>query len=325
MRHSRAQLARFLTLLVAAALTVTACGGGSGGGNASGGSLGAVNLSGTSFKVGSKEFTEQLILGQIAAQALRATGANAGDPTSITGSSNVRTALTSGAIDMYWEYTGTGWTTDLQHTASEAPKGSEPLYQAVAMEDLQKNQIKWLQPAPLNDTYAIATAHGRGQQLGVSTLSDYAKLANTDPAKASFCGATEFLTRDDGWPGVQQAYGFSLPPGNLAEVDPGLVYTKVPTGDPCNFGEVFATDGRILANNLDIIPDDKEFFVKYNVAMTMRQDVFAKNPTLADVFNPISAKLTNDVMLDLSQRVTIKGELSEDVAKDFLQKNGFLG
>ena len=170
----------------------------SGGG---GGSLGAVDLSGKTFTVGSKEFTEQLILGQIAIQALQATGATVNDKTGIQGTTNVRKALTSNQIDMYWEYTGTGWTVHLGHTTADAPKDPKELYQAVASEDSAKNQIKWLNPAPMNNTYAIATAQGRGQELGVTDMSSFAALAGRDPAKASLCGAAEFLTRDDGLPG----------------------------------------------------------------------------------------------------------------------------
>ncbi|WP_051343384.1 glycine betaine ABC transporter substrate-binding protein [Pseudonocardia spinosispora] len=306
------------------ALTTAACGGGSGGGDAGGGSLGAVRMEGASFKVGSKEFTEQLVLGQIAVQALKATGASVEDKTGIQGTTNVRTALTSGAIDMYWDYTGTGWTTLLGHTPAEAPKDSAALFKAVADEDLQKNKIKWLDPAPLNNTYAIATAQSRAQELNVHSLSDYARLANADPAKASICVASEFLGRDDGWPGVQKTYGFALP-GNLVKtVDLGVIYTQVPSGQQCNFGEVTATDGRVAAQHLEVLNDDKKFFVLYNGAMTIRDDVFQKYPQLAQVFGPISAKLTDDTLRTMNQQVDVDGALPEEVAQNFLKENGFI-
>lgn len=319
---------RLLVVIVATVLAATACGGGGsagGGGKTGGGSLAAIDLSGQTFTVGSKEFTEQLILGQIAIQALQATGATVNDKTGIQGTTNVRIAMTSNQIDMYWEYTGTGWTVHLGHTTADAAKDSAQLYQAVAAEDGTKNKIKWLDPAPMNNTYAIATAQGRGQQLGVTDLSSLAALAGRDPAQATVCGAAEFLTRDDGLPGLEKTYGFTLQKSSVAEVDLGVIYTRVPTGNPCNFGEVFATDGRIAANKLEIVPDNKNFFVDYNVAMTMRQDVFDKNPKLADVFNPIAAKLTTETVRGLNERVDVNGEEPADVAKDFLTKNGFIG
>ncbi len=321
MRFLKTKVARLFAPLAALALAATACGDGE---PAGGGPGGAGNLSGASFTVGSKEFTEQLILGQIAIQALQAAGAQVTDQTGIQGTANVRRALDAGEIDMYWEYTGTGWTSHLGHESSQAPKGTQQLYEAVATEDLQKNQVRWLQPAPMDNTYAIATAKGRDQQLGVSNLSDYAELVRRDPRQASLCAATEFLTRDDGLPGLQQAYGFTLPRDVIAEVDLGVIYTRVPSGDPCNFGEVFATDGRIVANNLEIIEDDKEFFVKYNVAMTVNNDVFSRYPQLAQVFNPIAAKLTNETMRAMNARVDVEGLPPEQVAQEFLEQNGFV-
>jgi osmoprotectant transport system substrate-binding protein len=322
--RTKIRRARLLAGLAAVALALTACGGGGGGGNAGGGSLSAVHLDGATFRVGSKEFTEQLILGQIAIQALEATGAKVEDKTGITGTTNVRKALTSNEIDMYWDYTGTGWTVLLGHTSAGAPKDPGQLYQAVAREDLQKNQVKWLDPAPLNNTYALATAQGRDQQLNVHTISDYARLANTNPAQASACLVQEFLTRDDGWPGLQKAYGFTLPQNQIKTVDLGVVYTQVPSGNQCNFGEVFTTDGRIAAQKLTVLTDDKHFFVPYNGALTIRNDVFTKYPQLAQVFGPISQKLTTETVRAMNQQVDVDGALPEEVAKKFLQDNGFI-
>jgi osmoprotectant transport system substrate-binding protein len=327
MRHPRNGAVRLVAALAVAALAVTACGGGggaAGGGGGGGGSLGAIDLSGASFRVGSKEFTEQIVLGQIAVQALEATGADVANLVTITGSTNVRNALTAGEIDMYWEYTGTGWTTHFQHEPSAAPDGEEALYQAVAEQDRQ-NGVAWLAPAPLDNTYAIATAQGRDQELGVRTLSEYAALVNRDPAQARMCAAAEFLTRDDGWPGLEQAYGFDLPPDGVAELELSLVPQETASGENCNFGEVTATDGAVAANNLVILEDDKQFFVPYNAAMTVRQQVLDQHPQLADVFNPIAEILTTDVMRGLNERVDVGGELPEDVAEQFLQEHGFIG
>ncbi len=330
MRQSRNGVTRLLILIMGVVLVAAGCGGGGGGGGtgaggAGGGSLGAVNLSGMTFKVGSKEFTEQLVLGQIAIQALQATGATVEDKTGIQGTANVRTAMDAREIDMYWEYTGTGWTVHLQHTTADTSKDPKVLYDAVKAEELAKNKVVWMDAAPLNNTYAIATLKGRGQELGVANLSDYARLVASRPDQATLCAASEFLTRDDGLPGLQKVYGFTLPPERIAEVDLGVIYTRIPPGEPCKFGEVFLTDGRILANNLEIIPDDKGAIVNYNVAMTARQDVVDGAPRLAEVFNTIAAKLTTEKMRELNERVDVKGELPDAVAKDFLQQEGFIG
>jgi osmoprotectant transport system substrate-binding protein len=324
MSHRRRDVVRLGAALAVTALAVTACGGSGGDvGPAGGGSLAAIDLSGASFRIGSKEFTEQLILGEIAVQALEAAGADAGTLITITGSTNVRTALAAGELDMYWEYTGTGWTTHFQHEPSSAPTGEQELYEVVSAEDRQ-NGIAWLAPAPLDNTYAIATAQGRDQELGVRTISEYAALVNRDPAKARMCAAAEFLTRDDGWPGLEQTYGFDLPAENVAELELSLVPPETSSGENCNFGEVTATDGAVAANDLVILEDDKNFFVPYNVAMTVRQEVLDQNAKLAYVFNPIAEKLTDDLMRGLNERVDVGGELPEDVAEQFLHDNGFV-
>lgn len=101
---------------------------------------------------------------------------------------------------MYWDYTGTGWTALLGHTTATAPKDPAALYRLVAEEDLRRNQVRWLESAPWNNTYALATSGTRAAQLRVHTISDYARLASTAPEQASMCVASEFLSRDDGWP-----------------------------------------------------------------------------------------------------------------------------
>ncbi|HSE09533.1 MAG TPA: glycine betaine ABC transporter substrate-binding protein [Nocardioidaceae bacterium] len=207
------------------------------GGNGGGGD-GDGQLSGASFTV-AKEFTEQLIL-----------------------------------IDMYWEYTGTGWAELLGNEADQAPTDEAQLFETVAQRDLQENDVKWIALAPVNNTYALATSAEASEDLGVTTLSDYAELANSSPQDASLCAASEFIDRADGLPGLEDAYGFELPESSLAEVDLGIIFTRVPQRDPCNFGEVFATDGRIPASDMLVLEDDESFFVIYNLALTMNNSIY---------------------------------------------------
>jgi osmoprotectant transport system substrate-binding protein len=162
-------------------------------------------LEGVEITVGSKEFIEQHVLGQIAIVALEAAGATVSDQTGIEGTPAVRTALEAGEIDLYWEYTGTGWSTILGHEIAEAPTDTEELYQAVSEEDAG-NDIVWLDAAPVNNTYAIATAPGVASGLGISTLSEYAQLVQDNPDEATLCAAAEFLVRDDGLPGMEETY-----------------------------------------------------------------------------------------------------------------------
>ncbi|MBA3308608.1 MAG: glycine/betaine ABC transporter substrate-binding protein [Nocardioidaceae bacterium] len=316
--RNKTKAVRLTALLAGLAMTVAACGD-DGGGSGSG------DLSGESFTVGSKEFTEQLIVGSMAIQVLEDAGAEVEDKTGLVGTETVRTALTAGEIDLYWEYTGTGWTSHLGHDGTEAPDDPQELFDKVAEEDLAKNKIKWFALASFENTYAIATTAERANELGTTTLSDYAEVANSNPADASLCAATEFLTRSDGWPGVEKTYGFNLPTSEIVEVDLGLVFDQVPSGEECSFGEVFSTDGRIPANDMTLLEDDKGFFVKYNLAMTADAQVFEQSPELEEIFTPIAEALSTETMQDLNAQVDEEGLPPEEVAQAWLEDNGFLG
>lgn len=283
----------------------------------------AVSFSGATFTVGSKDFSEQLILAQITEQVLQNAGATVNDKSNIKGSVNTRTALTSGAIDMYWEYTGTGWVTYLKETKPLADPKAQ--YDAVAQRDLSENKVKWLDPAPLNNTYAFAVRNSALSDLGSpKNLSDVAKLANSAPDKATFCVESEFSTRDDGLPGMLKAYGISAAPANVKMLDTGVIYTETAKGGTCNFGEVFATDGRIAGLKLTALEDDKHFFPNYNPALTVRSDVFDKYPQLADLFNPIARMLDTQTMQTLNSQVDVDGKEPKDVATDWLKSKGLI-
>jgi len=283
----------------------------------------SASLGGATLTVGSKEFTEQLVLCQIAIQALRSAGATVNEKCGLAGSNTVRAALTSGQIDMYWEYTGTAWISFLKNTTPITDPAKQ--YQAVAAEDLAKNNIQWLSPSPSNNTYALAVKDSVAQQLGVKSLSDYAKLAQNDPAKASLCVASEFVARNDGLPGLQKAYGFTVPADKIATLAAGAIYNSIDKSNPCNFGEVFTTDGRIKGLGLTALTDDKSYFPVYNPAINVRKSVADANPNVAKVLEPISQALDNATMQQLNTEVDIKGSQPDKVAKTWLQEKGFIG
>jgi osmoprotectant transport system substrate-binding protein len=279
-------------------------------------------LKGVSLRVGSKEFTEQLVLGQLTLELLRAHGANVTDKTNIQGSTNTRNALTSGRIDLYWDYTGTGWITYLKH-AKPIPDPKEQ-YDAVAKDDLGENHVVWEPPAPLNNTYAFAIRQSAAQRLGVKTMSDVANLLKTKPSEATFCIESEFSTRDDGWPGLKKAYGMDVPSGNVKQLDTGVIYSETAKGSTCNFGEVFTTDGRIPAKHLQVLRDDRRFFPVYNASLTLRKQVADKYPQIAKIVAPVSQRLTDETMRGLNAKVDVDGYEPEQVAHDWLKQQGFI-
>ena len=317
-------------IIVVLAFVLAGCGGLSGSGQpqASGGSLAAsgINLQGQTYTVGGQEFDEQLLLCKMSVAALQSVGATVNDRCNITGSAAARQALLSGEIDMGWSYTGTGWITNLQN-ATPIPD-SEQQYIAVRDQDLQRNQIVWTNSTPFNNTYAIATTRAFADQNNLRTTTDWANFINSGNPQATTCVEAEFASRNDGLPNLLKAYGVTVPynsPPALTVLDTGAIYQATANGDPCKFGEVFTTDGRIPALNLVSLTDDRNFFPKYNASNTIRKQVVDRNPRVVDVFNQISPALTDDVMLQLNGQISSQGADPAQVATQFLQQRGFIG
>jgi osmoprotectant transport system substrate-binding protein len=309
------------SLLAAAALTMTgvsACG------TASAVETGAAGneLDGAKLVVGSKDFTENIVLGKIAVQLLQAHGAEVVDKTNLGGTVPNRKALEAKQIDLYWEYSGTGWIEFLKNT--KPIQDSAAQFKATAEADLAKNKIQWIGPTPLNNTYALAIRSEKAAELGVKNVSDVAELVKSKPQEVTLCIETEFSTRDDGLPGLSKAYGMQIPKQQVSLLDTGVVYTETDKGQTCNFGEVFTTDGRIAALGLTVLEDDKKFFPIYNAAVTVRQETYQKYPALEKVLQPVIAKLDDATMQQLNARIDVEGEEPEKVTADWLGKQGFL-
>ena len=288
-----------------------------------GGSIEKIDkLDGVTITVGSKEFDEQLVLGQIAILALQAAGADPVDQTNITGTDAVRRSLTTGQIDLYWEYTGTAWVSFLKQT--ERVTDPEQLFDKVKTLDAA-NDVTWWARSPGNDTYAIAANREAAEENGIETISDYAELANSNPQAASTCMGPEFNSRDDGMPGLSETYGFTLPEAQRHEVNDAVVYTEIGSGKTCDFGSVASTDGRIPAQDLVVLKDDKSFFPIYNPAITIRSELANEYPELEDVFTPIAEALDDETLLALNEQVSVDGAAPDKVAAEWLRDKGFIG
>ena len=318
---SRLRIALVIALL--AALT-GGCFGSSSTSGVKGGSLAkSVSLQGATFTVGSKEFTEQLVTCHIISLALRSVGATVREKCGLQGTEITRAALMKGSTDMYWEYTGTAWKKILGH--SEPIKDPIRQYNAVAQEDLAKNHVKWLTPSAANDAYGIGAKPSIVRGLGIETISDYARLTRTDPSAASMCVASEFALRSDGLPGLGKEYGFTVPKGRLASFAEDDIYDAINKGDPCNFGEISTTDGRIREFGMIPLRDDKGFFPPYNPALTVRETVYNDHKDLAKVAEPLAAALTNDELQRLNGEVDVHGKDPNQVAEAWLKAKSFIG
>lgn len=318
---TRIKLTGLMAALLALAVFVAGCGGGSGGGE-SGSASG--DLSGSEFIVGSKDFTEQLVLGNITKVLLEDAGASVEDQIGMAGTDATRQALLNGDIDMYWEYTGTGW---INHLGNTKPiEGRQEQFDAVAEADLKENDIKWLAPpAPANNTFAIVVRSEAYEDLGVKKLSDMGQLIEERPEESTFCTDSEFASRDDALPGLEETYGYEFPNESIKTVAIGVIPNAVDKGEPCNFGVMQSTDGRIQALDLKILEDDKNFFPLYNPALNMRQETFKDNQDVVDLFAPVTEKLTTETLQTLNASVDVDGEDPADVAEEWLKKEGFIG
>ncbi|RDI68514.1 glycine betaine ABC transporter substrate-binding protein [Nocardia pseudobrasiliensis] len=274
-------------------------------------------LDGVRITVGSKDFTEQNILGYLIEFALTAAGAQVRDLTNITGSNSLRDAQLHGQVDIAYDYTGTGW---INYLGNETPiPDSDKQFQAVREADQAAHGMLWADMAPMNNTYALITTAADA----TSTLSDYARLVNSDPNSANTCLGTEFSVRQDGFPGMAGKYG--IDPGRARKqiMNDALVYTAVANGT-CRFGSVAATDGRIQALRLKLLDDDLGFFPKYNAALVMRKSFADAHPRIAEIMAPISQLLTNETITELNRQVDVDGREPSVVARDWLVARGFV-
>lgn len=278
-------------------------------------------LDGVRVTVGSKDFTEQNILGYLIEFALTAAGAQVRDLTNITGSNSLRDAQLHGQVDIAYDYTGTGW---INYLGNETPiPGSTEQFEAVRDADLAQHDMVWSDPAPMNNTYTMVTTADSAARTGARTLSDYARLVNTDPSTGATCLGTEFSVRQDGFPGLARKYGIDPNKVNKKIMQDSLVYSATANGS-CQFGDVTATDGRTKALNLVQLDDDLNFFPKYNAALVMQKSFADAHPQISEVMAPISKLLTNEAITELNRKVDVDGGEPAVVARDWLVEQGFV-
>uniref|UniRef100_A0A5Q5BJP1 Substrate-binding region of ABC-type glycine betaine transport system n=2 Tax=unclassified Mycobacterium TaxID=2642494 RepID=A0A5Q5BJP1_MYCSS len=324
--RDRARRNRLMALVMAVLLTVSGCGLGSGSTVplmvGPGSITPASGLEGVRITVGSKEYTEQVILGYILEFTLMAAGAEVRDLTGIVGSRSTREAQLRGQVDVAYEFTGNAWINYLGHE-KPIPNAREQ-FEAVRDEDLERNDMVWLDPAPMDDTYALAASKAVIERTGVRTLSQYADLVRTNPAAAKTCVDTEFRARQDGFPGMAAAYGFDPARAQTPILQVGIIYQATADGRQCDFGEVFTTDGRIAALDLTVLTDDKQFFAHYNPSVTMKRSFFEAHPEIAEVTAPVTAALTNEAIIEMNKQVDVEGRDPAVVARDWMVAEGFV-
>lgn len=274
----------------------------------------------TTIKVGSKEFTEQLLLGQITLLALEDAGYKVEDKTGVAGSDKVRSALLNEEIDIYWEYTGTAWSSHLQHDTPLTD--SQDCYDQVKAEDV-KNGIEWLNYAPVNNTYTVMMRKTQAKELGIKTISDLGAYISSHPDELKFAVDHEFTARGDGLPGLETTYGFKMQEHNLLVMDNGIIYKSLKEAQ-ADIGMGFSTDGRIEAFGLVNIEDNLFFFPAYNPSPNLRVEFAKENTKIVEIINTISQKLDTETMSRLNYLVDIERMEPSDVAEEWLKAEGLI-
>jgi osmoprotectant transport system substrate-binding protein len=268
-----------------------------------------------SVTIGSKNFTEQLVLAEMYAQLLEKHGFAVERKLNLGGTQIAMEALVRGDIDLYPEYTGTALVNELH-----AAPGGDPasIYRQVKTYYQQRLHLTWLAPAPMNDTQALASTRAVAQRYGLRTLSQLSVAA----PKLRLGAIPEFTHREDGLPGLQRAYGgFHFKDIKLFDI--GLKY-KALTSGAVDVVVAFGTDGEIAEYDLVVFEDDKHFWPTYQVAPVVRTDILRKYPEIATILDALAPRLTDGVMRRLNEQVDGQKREPEDVARQFLSEAGLV-
>lgn len=275
--------------------------------------------------VGSKNYTEQLIMGEMLSLILEDAGYPVERQLNLGGTAVAHQGLVSGEIDTYVEYTGTGLVAILERdvpTPADNDAGTpvsvpEQAYDIVAEAYPEEFGAVWLEPIGFNNTFGLVVTRETAEEYDLETISDLQGLAGdmtlgSDP---------EFAVRDDALPGLEQTYGIEF--GSVQTLDVGLLYSAVDTGD-VDISAAASTDGRIPALDLVLLEDDMGFFPPYYAAPVINQDLLEENPELEALLNQLSGTIDNEAMQEMNYQVDEDGAEPIDVARDFLEEQGII-
>jgi osmoprotectant transport system substrate-binding protein len=328
MRSMNRRSMRVTAVAVAVALLAAACGDDEGepdvdAADGEGSIAENYDFSGLSLHVGTKDFAEQYILAQILAQALEAAGADVEYTQDLASPDGARNALLAGEVDLAWEYTGTAWINYLGH--DEPIDDPMEQFESVAEQDVEENQVVWSDPAPFDNTYGFAISQEAYEEHGWETVSDLAEFVEENPDEATLCADATFPTRDDGLPRIEEVYDFEWPSGSINDnMDFGVIYDSIANRDPCEIGEIFTTDGRILALDLHVLEDDQNGFISYLSSVMVMEELADEHPELLDLAAELGEPIDEELMTEMNQQVDVEGEFPEDVAEQYLRDQGFI-
>jgi osmoprotectant transport system permease protein len=264
--------------------------------------------------VGAKDFTEQLILGEILAQTIEAKTASRVERRFDLGGNLVHEALLAGEIDVYVEYTGTGLLSILKGKPLKEPR---EVYRYVKEEYARRFKLAWTEPLGFNNTFAILVRAEDAQRFNLKRVSDAARLPRL--LRAGF--GQDFMSRSDGFPGFAETYGFRF--AEVREMDLSLTYRAL-AEKQVDLIAGNSTDGLISRYGLYQLADDRHYFPPYDAVPVARESMLEKYPAVRQALKQLGGILTVDEMRTLNYAVDGEKRRPRDVAREFLTEKGIL-
>jgi len=273
-------------------------------------SLNAHGQTTSTVVVGSKNFTEQEILGELVAQLIeKHTDLKVERRFGLGGTGICHSALLAGELDIYVEYTGTALLDILKKTPNKHP---DEVFRQVAKAYREEFDLAWLPPIGFNNTYTLTVREEMADERGWEQISDLVGAA----ADLSAGFTSEFMARPDGYPGLGKAYGIKF--GVTMDMDPGLMYAALADGQVDAIC-AFSTDGRIVAYKLRVLKDDRMFFPPYDAAPIIRSELLRDLPELRSALAPLAGTISDELMQRMNYAVDELKQSPANVARKWIE------
>jgi osmoprotectant transport system permease protein len=259
--------------------------------------------------IGSKDFTEQVILGEMIAQVIEMKTGLEVERKFELGGDLCHRAMLAGEMDVYVEYTGTAFAAILKHQPITDPR---QVYDQVKSEYLSEFGLEWMEPLGFENTFAILVRGADAERLNLKTISDAAKLA--PQWRAGF--GQDFMSREDGYAGFARAYGLKFA-SQPREMDLSLSYRALASGQ-VDLIAGNSTDGLIDKLGLIQLEDDRRYFPPYEAAAVVRRETLQRHPQVAAAINSLAGKISDAEMRRLNLAVDSEGRDTREVVREFL-------
>ncbi len=262
--------------------------------------------------VGSKNFTEQILLGEIvAAQIERKLGQPVDRKLNLGGTLLAHQALAAGSIDLYPEYTGTALTAVLKQPPSNS---AAQVFEQISREYNNRWQLRWMPPLGFNNTFAMVVRSEAARSPGLTTISDAAKRRKPWKLGVGY----EFLQRSDGLQALVRAYNLPIE-GQPVSMDLGLLYRALESKQ-VEMVAANSTDGQLGVSDFVVLADDRHFFPPYECALVVRKATLTARPGLDAALSELSGKINDAQMRRMNHEVEGKHRPAAEVAAEFLGK-----